>query len=423
MSFLAFGINHKTATVDVREKVAFDLKRLDVALESLKQLQGVDEGVILSTCNRTEIYCAGGTQDIDLELLRHWLADYHRIDPAGLENCSFSYHDKDAIVHLMRVAAGLDSLVLGEPQILGQLKSAYASAQEYQAVQGQLGRLFEHCFSVAKKVRTETAIGENPVSVAAAAVNMARQLFSDFSDNTALLIGAGKTTELVARHLRQSGIKKIIIANRTLARAQELSSLVEGEAALLGDIPDLLIDADIVIASTASALPILGKGAVERALKSRKHRPFFMVDIAVPRDIEPQVGELSDVYLYTVDDLKDVIDENLKNREGAAQEAEQLVLEGSEYFQTRQRVSNVGDSLKRFRSHAESLQQKELERALNALRGGADAEQVMTQLSRGLMNKLIHHPTISVRRAAEDGKNEKADWLLDLFGIESLGES
>ncbi|KZY41245.1 MULTISPECIES: glutamyl-tRNA reductase [unclassified Oleiphilus] len=421
MSFLAFGINHKTATVDVREKVAFDLQRLDIALESIKKLPNVNEAVILSTCNRTEIYCAGN-HAIDVAMLQTWLADYHCVNSEDLENCSFVYDGKDVVVHLMRVAAGLDSLVLGEPQILGQLKSAYASAQEYQAVQGKLGRLFEHCFSVAKKVRTDTAIGENPVSVAAAAVNMARQLFSDFSDNTALLIGAGKTTELVARHLKQSGIKKIIIANRTLARAQDLSSLVEGEAALLGDIPDLLIDADIVIASTASSLPILGKGAVERALKHRKHRPFFMVDIAVPRDIEPQVGELSDVYLYTVDDLKDVIDENVKNREGAAQEAERMILEGSEYFLNRQRVSSVGDSLKRFRSHAETLQQKELERALNALRGGADAEQVITQLSRGLTNKLIHHPTISVRRAAEDGKNEKADWLLDLFGIESLSD-
>jgi glutamyl-tRNA reductase len=421
MSFLAYGINHKTASVDVREKVAFDLQRLDEALVSIKKLAGIVEAVILSTCNRTEIYCAGNGS-VDVAVLQGWLADFHGVELEALSACSFDYEGKDAIVHLMRVASGLDSLVLGEPQILGQLKSAYASALACNAVQGQLGRLFDHCFSVAKRVRTETAIGENPVSVAAAAVNMARQLFSDFSDNTALLIGAGKTTELVARHLRQSGIKKIIICNRTLARAQELSSLVEGEAALLGDIPDLLLDVDIVIASTASPLPILGKGAVERALKSRKHRPFFMVDIAVPRDIEPQVGDLSDVYLYTVDDLKDVIDENVKNREGAAQEAQQLVLEGSENFLSQQRVSNVGDSLKRFRSHAESVQQKELERALNALRGGADAEQVITQLSRGLTNKLIHPPTISVRRAAEDGKNEKADWLLDLFGIESLSD-
>jgi len=251
---------------------------------------------------------------------------------------------------------------------------------------------------------------------------MARQLFSDFSDNTALLIGAGKTTELVARHLKQSGIKKLMIANRTLARAQELSKLVDGEAALLGDIPDLLKDADIVIASTASALPILGKGAVERALKGRKHRPFFMVDLAVPRDIEPQVGELSDVYLYTVDDLKNVIDENVKSREGAAQEAETLILKGAENFNSQHRASSVGESLKRFRSQAELLQQQELEKALNTLRGGADVELVLSQLSRSLTNKLIHQPTIQVRRAAENGKNHKADWLLDLFGIETLDE-
>lgn len=418
MSFLAFGINHKTASVDVREKVAFDLQKLDEALDSIRSIESVSESVILSTCNRTEIYCSGTTH-FDIKELLAWLADFHKVELDQLESCSFHFIDKEAVTHLMRVASGLDSLVLGEPQILGQLKSAYASALDVDAVGGQLSRLFEHSFSVAKKVRTETAIGENPVSVAAAAVNMARQLFSDFSDNTALLIGAGKTTELVARHLKQSGIKKIRIANRTLARAQELAKIVEGEPALLGDIPDLLLDTDIVIASTASALPILGKGAVERALRSRKHRPFFMVDIAVPRDIEPQVGELSDVYLYTVDDLKSVIDENVKSREGAAREAEELIAQGSETFLNQQRVSSVGDSLKKFRSHAESVQKAELDRALNALRGGADAEQVLAQLSRGLTNKLIHQPTISVRKAAEDGRNEKADWLLDLFGIDA----
>jgi len=421
MSFLAFGINHKTASVDVRGKVAFDLQRLDEALLSLKHVQGVSEAVILSTCNRTEIYCAG-EQAFNTEVLLAWLSDFHQVNQSHLNGCSFDFHDQDAVIHLMRVASGLDSLVLGEPQILGQLKSAYSSALEANTIQGQLGRLFEHSFSVAKRVRTETAIGENPVSVAAAAVNMARQLFSDFSDNTALLIGAGKTTELVARHLKQSGIKKLMIANRTLARAQELSKLVDGEAALLGDIPDLLKDADIVIASTASALPILGKGAVERALKGRKHRPFFMVDLAVPRDIEPQVGELSDVYLYTVDDLKNVIDENVKSREGAAQEAETLILKGAENFSSQHRASSVGESLKRFRSQAELLQQQELEKALNTLRGGADVELVLSQLSRSLTNKLIHQPTIQVRRAAENGKNHKAVWLLDLFGIETLDE-
>jgi len=416
MSFLAFGINHKTASVDVREQVAFDLQRLDEALKALTRVSGVSEAVILSTCNRTEIYCAG--EGLQVDLLLSWLASYHQADLQNVVSCSFNYQDQDAITHVMRVASGLDSLVLGEPQILGQLKSAYTSALEAKTVHGQLGRLFEQSFSVAKRVRTETAIGENSVSVAAAAVNLARQLFADFADNTALLIGAGKTTELVARHLKQGGIKRLIIANRTLTRAQELSKMVGGEPALLGDIPDLLKEADIVIASTASALPILGKGAVERALKARKHRPFFMVDIAVPRDIEPQVGDLSDVYLYTVDDLKGVIDENVKSREGAAHEAEVMVQEGYASFIGQLRASSAGNVLKLFRRQAESLQQHELEKALSSLRGGADTEAVLRNLSRNLTNKLIHEPTVQVRRAAAQGQDEKGEWLLDLFGIQ-----
>jgi len=416
MSFLAFGINHKTASVDVREKVAFDVQRLDEALKALTLVSGVSEAAILSTCNRTEIYCAG--EELSVDILLAWLADYHKTDLQGVVSSSFSFSDQAAITHVMRVASGLDSLVLGEPQILGQLKSAYTSALEAKTVHGPLGRLFEQSFSVAKRVRTETAIGENSVSVAAAAVNLARQLFADFADNTALLIGAGKTTELVARHLKQGGIKRLIIANRTLARAQELSRLVGGEAALLGDIPDLLKEADIVIASTASALPILGKGAVERALKFRKHRPFFMVDIAVPRDIEPQVSELSDVYLYTVDDLKGVIDENVKSREGAARDAEVMVQEGYESFVAKLRASGVGNVLKHFRRQAETLQKQEFEKALSALRGGAEAEAVLNNLSRNLTNKLIHEPTVQVRRAAEMGQDDKAEWLLELFDIQ-----
>ena len=416
MSFLAFGINHKTASVDIREKVAFDLGKLDNALQTLVQLDHVSEAVILSTCNRTEIYCAGHSELAETHL-RTWLASYHEIDRDSIAACSFCYRDQDAASHVMRVASGLDSLILGEPQILGQLKAAFASALNAKSVGGQLGRLFEHSFAVAKRVRTDTAIGENSVSVAAAAVNMARQLFSDFADNTALLIGAGKTTELVARHLRQAGIKRILIANRTLERAQELAEMVDGEPALLEDIPDLLFEADIIISSTASPLPILGKGAVERALKVRKHRPFFMVDIAVPRDIEPQVGELPDVYLYTVDDLKQVIDENLKSREGAAQEAEAMIKEGSAHFMSQLRASSAGTVLKRFRAQAERLQQSELEKALSALRGGGDPEAILKGLSRSLTNKLIHEPTVQVRKAASEGRNEPGQWLLGLFGL------
>jgi len=418
MSLLAFGINHKTASVEVREKVAFDLQRLGEALYSLQQLQGVNESVILSTCNRTEVYCSSENV-LEQKNILEWLAQYHQISTSQIDQCCFSFHDEHAVVHIMRVASGLDSLVIGEPQILGQLKSAYSSAQEAKTVYGKLGRLFEHSFSVAKKVRTETAIGENPVSVAAAAVSLARQLFAEFEHHSALLIGAGKTTELVARHLRQNGIKRLVIANRTLTRAQELSSLVGGEAALLGDIPDLLLDVDIIISSTASSLPILGKGAVERALKVRKHRPFFMVDIAVPRDIEPQVGDLSDVYLYTVDDLKSVIDENVKSRAGAAEEARLLIEQGCERYLNQMRSSNVSDSLRIFRAHAEEIQQQELDKALKSLKSGGDAETILSHFAKSLTNKLIHKPTINVRKSAEFGENEKAAWLLDLFDIAS----
>ena len=417
MSFLAFGINHNTAPVEVREKVAFDLQKIGEALRSLISEPKVSEAVILSTCNRTEIYCTG-EGELEVESLFSWLAAFHAVQIDNIRSCSFSYRDKDAVAHVMRVASGLDSLILGEPQILGQLKSAYASSLEENVISGRLRRMFEHSFSVAKKVRTETAIGENPVSVAAASVDLAKQLFADFSNETALLIGAGKTTELVARHLKQAGVKRMIIANRTLARAQELADEVGGESALLGDIPDLLIESDIVIASTASSLPILGKGAVERALKYRKHRPIFMVDIAVPRDIEPQVGELSDVFLYTVDDLKQVIDQNLKSRQQAAQEAEALVAEGSEYVMGQLRASGVGDLLKSFRSHAESIQQAELEKALNALKGGADAEAVVKSLSRALTNKLIHTPTHKVRKSAEQGDEVAGTWLRTLFDLD-----
>ncbi len=417
MSFLAFGINHKTASVELREKVAFDLQKINDALISLLSIEKVSEGVILSTCNRTEIYCSG-EESLDSADLLAWLESFHTIDRRSLESVTFTLKDERAIEHVMRVAAGLDSLVLGEPQILGQLKSAYASAIESKTVGGRLSRLLEASFSVAKQVRTDTAIGESAVSVAAASVAMARKLFGDLSGSSALLIGAGKTNELVARHLRQAGVQKLTVANRTMARAQELAGLVGAEAALLGEIPDLLVGADIVISSTASPLPILGKGAVERALKLRKHRPFFMVDIAVPRDIEPQVGDLSDVYLYTVDDLSDVIDENRRSREQAAKEAEKIIAGGVKRCIGDVRVSSSGEVLKKFRENAEALRLSELDKALRSIEQGADAQQTLKAFSRALTQKLIHEPTVRVREAAASGNAEQGQLLLNLFGLD-----
>ncbi|WP_373508108.1 glutamyl-tRNA reductase, partial [Thiocapsa sp.] len=306
MKLLVLGLNHKTAPVDVRERLAFGPDIIVGALRDLTSCDGVAEGVVLSTCNRTEIYCA--VQDCSEEAVRHWLSRFHGVEQERVGPFLYAYLGRDAVTHLLRVCSGLDSMVLGEPQILGQVKTAYQTATDCTATGKLLGRLFQHAFSVAKTVRTETAIGSSPVSVAFAAVNLARQIFSDLSQQTALLIGAGETIELAARHLHRAGIGRIIVANRTVERAHELAAQFDGYAIALAEIGNHLAEADIVIASTASPLPVLGKGTVERALKKRKHRPMFMVDIAVPRDIEPEVRELSDVYLYTIDDLQGVID-------------------------------------------------------------------------------------------------------------------
>ncbi|MCW9051213.1 MAG: glutamyl-tRNA reductase [Motiliproteus sp.] len=416
MALLALGINHKTASVAVREKVAFAPEQMEDALVQACQFPEVDEIAILSTCNRTELYCSGQTNGV--EKLLEWMSTYHGVELSDLQNCSYQHLDDDAVTHMMRVACGLDSLVLGEPQILGQLKSSYAVAQSANSIRSELGRLFQQTFSIAKQVRTQTAIGENPVSVAYAAVSLAQHIFADLSHNSALLIGAGETIDLVARHLVQNGIKKIVVANRTLERAQALASQFGAEAVLLSDIPDVLADADIVISSTASQLPILGKGAVERALKQRKHRPMFMVDIAVPRDIEAEVEELSDVYLYTVDDLKEVIEENVKSRETAAQEAESLITHGSSEFMKQIRSLDAVSTLRSLRQHAEGLRDQELDKALKLLSKGKSAEDVLQQLARGLTNKLIHSPSVQMKKASSMGRSDMLELTQELFELD-----
>ncbi len=415
MALLALGINHKTASVSVREKVAFAPEQMGDALVSACRDAGLKEAAILSTCNRTELYCS--TEQQDSQTLLEWLGQYHGLTTEELESCSYSYWDEDAASHMMRVASGLDSLVLGEPQILGQLKSSYAVANAANSVHAELGRLFQHAFSVAKKIRTQTAIGENPVSVAYAAVSLSQHIFTDLNQSSALLIGAGETIDLVAQHLCRAGIKQLVVANRTLERAQTLAQQFGARAVLLADIPDELVHADIIISSTASPLPILGKGAVERALKKRKHKPMFMVDIAVPRDIEPEVGDLSDVYLYSVDDLREVIEENVKSRQSAAKEAEALVIQGAREFMQQLRSLGATGSLRALRTKAETIRDQELERALKQLSKGKDAEQVLQQLARGLTNKLIHSPSVQLKKAAAQGRSELLELTHELFEL------
>ncbi|MEH6388709.1 glutamyl-tRNA reductase [Pseudomonas profundi] len=416
MGFLAFGINHKTAAVDVRERVAFAPERLADALQQMLNDTHTQEVAILSTCNRTEIYCAQDHPDIDRVV--EWVAHYHGLEVADLQSCSYLHSDAGAVRHMMRVAAGLDSMVLGEPQIFGQMKDAWQAARTAGTLGPYLDRLFQSTFNTAKQVRTDTSIGENPVSVAFAAVSLAKQIFSDLQRSTALLIGAGETIALVARHLYDQGVSDIIVANRTLERAQLLSEPLGGQAIILNQIPDVLSRCDIIISSTASPLPILGKGMVERALRKRKHRPVFMVDIAVPRDIEPEVGGLSDVYLYTVDDLHEVIEENMRSRQGAAEAAERLIEQGSTEFMQRLRALAAVDVLRRYRQKAEQLRDQELLKAQAKLERGGDPAAVLAEMARALTNKLLHDPSVQLKQMSAEGRAEALALAQELFALD-----
>jgi glutamyl-tRNA reductase len=420
VNIIALGINHNSAAVEVRERVAFAPEQVSEALADACAAAAIDEVVILSTCNRTEIYAVVPEEEdaaARATLLIDWMANYHHLSADELRKAAYHYEAEEALTHIIQVASGLDSMVLGEPQILGQMKSAYAVASEAGTVRGQMGRLFPRVFSIAKKVRTDTAIGENPVSVAYAAVDLAGHIFSDLSRCHALLVGAGETIELVARHLIDAGVKELVIANRTLGRARELAQKFGAEAVLLAEIPEQLPAADIVITSTASQLPILGKGAVEQAIKVRKHRPVLMVDIAVPRDIEPQVGDLRDVYLYSVDDLREIVDHNMRTRQSEARKADVIIADGVKAFSADTRRLTAVDAVKDYRRKAERTRERELQRALRNLAKGQDPDTVLSQLARSLTNKLIHDPTTGLKDLSAAGRQDLLVHARKLLGI------
>ncbi|WP_100754234.1 glutamyl-tRNA reductase [Vibrio salilacus] len=417
MSLLAIGINHNTATVELREKVAFGPDKLPKALEQLSQNLMVNGNVIISTCNRTEIYCdvksGGKSKIID------WLSQFHQVSTEDLKPSLYVYEEQAAIRHLMRVSCGLDSLVLGEPQILGQVKQAYADSRQYQAVDSAMDKLFQKAFSVAKRVRTETDIGGSAVSVAYAACTLAKHIFESIEKSTVLLVGAGETIELVAKHLAGNGCKKMIVANRTKERALPLAEQFGAEVIGLPEIPEHLPKADIVISSTASPLPIIGKGMVESALKARRYQPILLVDIAVPRDIESQVGELNDVYLYTVDDLQSIVDSNMEQRKIEAIQAEAIVSEESAAFMSWARSLQAVDSIREYRQSANEMREELLTKSLQSLAAGADAEKVLLELSNKLTNKLIHAPTRALQSAAEKGEPAKLAIIRQSLGLEN----
>ena len=410
----AFGINHRTASVDLRGKLSFSPALMEKVLQDAQSILHVREITILSTCNRTEIYLYGDVSD---HHLISWLAMIKGTEINNLSNCFYSFKDEDAIKHMIEVASGMDSLILGEPKIFGQIKSAFLVAKEAGTVFKNLENIFQFVFSIAKRVRSETAIGKNPVSVASASVNLASKIFSNLEEAHALVIGAGDTIELVAKHLVENGIGKLTVANRTLTKARSFSENFSADMILLSDMPDMLETVDILISSTASQLPILGKGAVETALKKRKYRPMFMVDIAVPRDIEPQVEELSDVYLYTVDDLEDFIEDNVKARNSEANIARVIISDEVNRWGIENRGRSVVRTIKEFRTNAEKIRDVEINRALNSLEKGKSASDVVVELARSITNKLLHTPTKNIKRAGEEGRHDAIATTKELFNL------
>lgn len=416
MSLLAIGINHNTASVELREKVAFGPEKLPEALKQLSDNAAVNGSVIVSTCNRTEVYC--DVKPSGKSKLIEWLSQFHQVSPEELKPSLYIHEEQAAIKHLMRVSCGLDSLVLGEPQILGQVKQAYADSREHRSVDSAMEKLFQKTFSVAKRVRTETDIGGQAVSVAYAACTLAKHIFESLEASTVLLVGAGETIELVAKHLSANGCKKMIVANRTRERALPLAREFGAEIISLPEIPEHLGRADIVISSTASPLPIIGKGMVESAIKARRHRPMLFVDIAVPRDVESQVGDLSDVYLYTVDDLQSIIDSNIEQRKVEAIQAEAIVSEESAAFMSSLRSLQAVDSIRDYRRSANAIREELLTKSLQALATGADPEKLLHELSNKLTNRLIHAPTRAMQSAAEQGEPAKLAIIRQSLGLD-----
>jgi glutamyl-tRNA reductase len=400
MQLFALGLNHQSAPLAMRERVVFHADRLAAALAELIQRKPVAEATILSTCNRTELYCASGDPQAALE----WLATYHEVRADDLRPYLYTLPQAEAVRHAFRVASGLDSMVLGEPQILGQMKDAVREAEAAGALGTTLHKLFQRSFAVAKEVRSSTGIGANVVSMAAAAVKLAGRIFPSLAEQRLLFIGAGEMIQLTATHFAAQRPRQITFANRTLERAEHLAGRFNGRALLLRDLPEHLGEYDIIVSCTASSLPILGKGIMERTIRARRHRPVFMVDLAVPRDIEPEVGAMDDVFLYTVDDLAGVVRDGVDARRSAVEQAEAIIESQVGSFLHWMRSRDLVPLIRQLRDSGEEARRLELERAQKLLSRGEDPKAVLEALSHGLTNKLLHAPTQALNQAggAED---------------------
>jgi len=417
MSIFALGLNHQTAPLPVRERVVFHVERLCEALAEIKR-SFAREAAILSTCNRTELYVVDDELGGRAPQLSEWLARYHRFEPDGLSPYLYTLPREQAVRHVFRVASGLDSMVLGEPQILGQMKEAARVAESAGTLGTLLHKLFQRSFAVAKEVRSTTQVGAASISMAAAAVKLAARIFPSLKDQSVLFIGAGEMIELCATHFAAQAPARLTVANRTLDRAQKLAHRFNARAIELKSLAEHLHEHDIVVSCTASSLPILGKGLVERALRARRRRPFFMVDLAVPRDIEPEAAELDDVFLYTVDDLGQIVNTNLDARRSAVAQAEAIIDTQVGQFMHWMRSRENVPLIRALRSRADEARREELERALKLLARGEPAAQVLEALSQGLVNKLMHAPTRALNEAAGDEQRVLAETLARLYRVE-----
>jgi glutamyl-tRNA reductase len=409
------GINHHSAPLAIRERVAFNAEKLHGALADLTHSQSVKEVAILSTCNRTEIYCSAETP----ELVIDWLSRYHQVDRADLAPYLYTHDQPDAIRHAFRVACGLDSMVIGEPQILGQMKDAVRVAEESGTLGTQLHKLFQRSFSVAKEVRSTTAIGANIVSMAAAGVHLAERIFESVEEQRILFIGAGEMIELCAAHFCARQPKQVTIANRTLERGRVLAERYNGTAIRLDELAEHLAQHDIIVSCTASPLPIIGLGMVERAVKARRHRPMFMVDLAVPRDIEVEVGELDDVFLYTVDDLAQVVESGRESRQAAVVEAETIIATRVQDFLGWLQARDTVPVIRSLRDSAERMRRHEIEHAMKLLAKGEDPQKVLEHLSQRLTNKFLHAPTQALNLAEGSERAELQSATARLFHLHS----
>jgi glutamyl-tRNA reductase len=411
MVFVACGLNHKTAPLDVREKIALSLPMQERLLFQLIDSSAANEAAILSTCNRTEVYCDTNYP----ENLASWLAAQYQLTPRLLSPYLYVHRDDYGIRHTLRVASGLDSMMLGEPQILGQMKKAYQLACRLGTVKTNLRYVFQYIFKASKRIRCRSGIGTNPVSIAYAAVQLIGDLFADYSHLTVFIIGSGETATLVAKYLHKQGVKRFLVASRTRENAKHLAAAFDGNVLTIGDIPQYLAQADVVISATACPLPFINQSLVQHALSQRKGNPMFFLDLAVPRDIEANVAELDKVYLYNIDDLESKIAKGMDGRREAAVQAEQLIDGELDQFIRWHRSLRAKNLICDYRDYMQSLAQEELKRAQGKLLAGHDQERVLREFCDRLVNKLTHHPTIGLRQVAWEGREELLDLARYLF--------